>query len=202
MSIARTILIRSGSYPNFPDIRPEDMPVRKRWSNGTSAKLTFRDGSVLNLYRGKVDCAYGGTDPEYPRDIIDLVAPDRVYRIRRCSSEGGGAQQFYHHADVIAASAREALEAAQDFRVTNWRTLDRFDSSDEPYLYFELLRGVEPHEVKKPARPLAARPAADHGKTVTEVASYLQAGARNVEDIAEPPEFAELWRRESLESCD
>lgn len=193
MSIAREIFV-------CRDMRDDRYSLNghrivQRWSNGRSATFTFGDGSVLGTDgRGRADWASGGTNPNWPRDIIEFVSPNRVYRIRKCSSNGAGASNFYEHADVIAPSAQDALAAAIDFRVTNWRLVDRFDSSDDAYAYFELLYGVEPEEVHHPRKPLDQRRPEDSDKTVIERASYLQAGARAVEDVAEPDGFADVWR--------
>lgn len=62
-----------------------------------------------------------------------------VFRIRRIACYSAGGSNYYHHADVKAATYREALRAAQEGRVQNWRSVDCFDSSDQPYMEFEYL---------------------------------------------------------------
>lgn len=43
-----------------------------------------------------------------------------IVRIRRSYGNKGGSN-YYHHADVICQSKKEALEAAKEGRIKNWR---------------------------------------------------------------------------------
>lgn len=187
MSIARTIHIREGSGSSLWLTTAEQEAISRRQANRYSAQLHFRDRSILYLdtYRGSIINGSGGTCDGWPKDFDEFMGKDKLYRIRCCFSKGGGQPNFYYHADVIAPSGRAALAAARDFRVTNWRSVDRFDSSDTAYEYFELLYEVEPESRKRPARPLETRPETMKDRVVVEQASYLQAGPRAVEEVDE-----------------
>jgi hypothetical protein len=77
-----------------------------------------------------------------------------VYRIRKCWSRGGGGSQHYYHADIDAPNAQTALRAAVEGRVQNWRHVDRYDSSDEPY-ESHFLVATNPWNPRKVAAPLS-----------------------------------------------
>ena len=76
----------------------------------------------------------------------------RVYRIRRFSGRAGGSN-YYDHADVVESHWTRALQAARQGRVTNWRRIDRFDTSDEDYCYYEHLYAVDEADAEDPQPP-------------------------------------------------
>lgn len=79
-----------------------------------------------------------------------------IYRIRRHSGEKGGSN-YCAHADVIARSKKNALKAAKENRIRNWRQTDTWDQSDKNYLYYEYQRIVSADEAKRAERPLPVR---------------------------------------------
>ena len=76
-----------------------------------------------------------------------------VYRIRRYSGHAGGSNH-YHHADVMARDRHEALRAAKEGRVANWRWIDTYDTCDKTYCRYEYLYPLKRCEAKRPAKPL------------------------------------------------
>jgi hypothetical protein len=80
----------------------------------------------------------------------------RVYRIRKTWAHAGG-QNYASHADVIAPHWATALKAAREGRVTNWRAIDSWDSSNETYTEFEYLYEVR-GQTKLPREPLKEIP--------------------------------------------
>lgn len=80
-----------------------------------------------------------------------------IVRVRRYSGFTGG-QNYYHHADVICHSKKEALEAAKEGRVKNWRLIDKFDTTDRDYEYYEVLYLVTEEEAKRPHTPSRKKP--------------------------------------------
>lgn len=80
------------------------------------------------------------------------VSKTQVYRIRKCSGYAGGSN-WYHHADVISTNWQTAMKAAREGRVSNWRWIDRFDSTDETYVEFEYLYIVDERSWDRPEKP-------------------------------------------------
>lgn len=83
-----------------------------------------------------------GEDQVYRRK--ELV---KVWRIRRQSGYAGGFT-YYHHADVMASTWWQALQAAKEGRVKNWRWIDRFDEDcSKDYTEYEYLYRVSEDRV-------------------------------------------------------
>jgi len=76
-----------------------------------------------------------------------------TYRVRKCCSLGGGKPQFYFHADIIARRPSDALKAARQGKVLNWRRVDCYDWSEDPYESHFLLYRVHDSEARNPAKP-------------------------------------------------
>ena len=91
-----------------------------------------------------------------------------IVRIRRESGCKGGSNH-YHHADVICKSKKEALEAAKDGRVRNWRWIDRFDKASKTYEHFEVLYTLKANEATNPHRPISKK------QNATELKATLKA---------------------------
>jgi hypothetical protein len=91
---------------------------------------------------------------ERPRVFTEfrIKTNEKIFRIRRWSGFEGGSV-YYHHADVVATSRREAMTAARENRVTNWRTIDKFDTTNTTFAEFEFLYRLDPKEAKLFARP-------------------------------------------------
>jgi len=86
-----------------------------------------------------------------------------IYRLRRISCTHAGGANFYHHADVQAPTHHAAIRAAREGRVVNWRRIDTFDSSDEPYLEFEFLYRLQSERAEQVAFP-AKKPSPTWGE--------------------------------------
>lgn len=74
-------------------------------------------------------------------------------RVRRYSGYVDS-PNYYHHADIICKSKAEALAAAREGRVTNWRWIDRFDISSSNYTEYEVLYVLRPGEGENPRKPI------------------------------------------------
>jgi len=71
----------------------------------------------------------------------------KIIRVRRYSGHKGGSN-FYHHADLYANNAKEAIAKAKT--CTNWRWIDKFDESDTDYVRYESLGEITPTTAKNP----------------------------------------------------
>lgn len=74
-------------------------------------------------------------------------------RVRRYSGHVDS-PNYYHHADIICKSKAEALAAAREGRVTNWRWIDSFDTSSSDYEDYEILYTLHPGEAENPRKPI------------------------------------------------
>lgn len=75
-----------------------------------------------------------------------------VIRVRRSSGIGGGAN-YYHHADVLVKNEEEALLAAKEGRIKNWRQIDRFDKTDASYEEFESFGEIDDSQARLVMKP-------------------------------------------------
>lgn len=82
-----------------------------------------------------------------------------IFQIRKCWSRGDGTSNFCHLADVIAEHARDALIAAQNGLVRNWRFDDQFDRSDEAVELHIFMGEIQPRLAQNPSAPTGKRPA-------------------------------------------
>jgi hypothetical protein len=83
---------------------------------------------------------------------IDIPEGMIIVRIRRISGYAGGSN-YYHHADIICRSVAEALLAAKEKRVQNWRMIDIFDTSNKDYSEYISLGKISADGAKMPHRP-------------------------------------------------
>lgn len=83
-----------------------------------------------------------------------MISKTIIVRIRRSSGYKGGSN-YYHYADVICQSKKEALEAAKEGRIRNWRLIDRFDTTSKNYKEFEVLYKVDSGKAKNPRKPIS-----------------------------------------------
>lgn len=80
-----------------------------------------------------------------------------IYRIRQYSGRKGR-PNFYYHADVLAYNGKEALKAAREGRVHNWRWIDSFDTATRDYCSYALLASrVPPDWARNVAEPTPAK---------------------------------------------
>lgn len=80
----------------------------------------------------------------------------KCFRVRRYSGHKGGSNHYYH-ADILAKTWHEALRAAKEDRVLNWRRVDTFDMAEETYCRYEYLYQVDRCCAKHPRKPLNKR---------------------------------------------
>lgn len=85
-----------------------------------------------------------------------------VVRVRMLWGVAGGSN-YYHHADVLVKDEEEALEAAREGRITNWRWIDTYDSTSESYKEFELIGRISRSGARNVRRPIAAEPRMSSG---------------------------------------
>jgi hypothetical protein len=83
-----------------------------------------------------------------------------AFLIRRSSSAGEGRSHYHHQAFVRARDQDEALQAARDGRVQNWRFVGQFDKSAVAYVDFEYMGESttdERADAEAPAKPARKR---------------------------------------------
>jgi hypothetical protein len=76
----------------------------------------------------------------------------KPHRIRRIYCRAPGSPILYHHADVLARSAKDAIRAAQEGRVTNWWMVDSFDRADHAFVEFQYLFQTSDHFLESAER--------------------------------------------------
>lgn len=101
-----------------------------------------------------------------------------IIRIRRHFAEKGG-KHYYHHADVIATSSADAMRAAVEGRVKNWRHIDSFLVGEtEGFLYYEVLYKVDGPPSRWAATPHPEDPSHRWYRGTKEIATPASEGQR------------------------
>lgn len=80
----------------------------------------------------------------------------KIFEVRKSCARKGGAHLRYH-AEIIASHYTQALQAAREGRVGNWRNVDSFGISREEYQRFNYLGIVSEKQAKRPEKPRAKK---------------------------------------------